>query len=80
MSSQHDEATIRQWIVDYLVDVLDLEKEAVGATTRFDHLGVDSTTAVAMSGDLSEWLGKELAPTLLYDHPTVDELVSQLSQ
>ncbi|HSR52203.1 MAG TPA: acyl carrier protein [Acidobacteriota bacterium] len=33
--------------------------------------GLSSIEAVMLSGDLEEWLGRELPDTLVWDHPTV---------
>ncbi len=33
-----------------------------------------------MTGDLEDWLGCELDPTLLYDYPTIDALAWHLAE
>lgn len=74
-----DETQLRAWLVKYLAETLDISPTAIFGSSRFDRLGVDSTTAVALSGDLSELLDRDLAPTLLYDHPTLDDLIAALT-
>ncbi|WP_233153855.1 type I polyketide synthase [Scytonema sp. HK-05] len=41
--------------------------------------GLSSLAAVGISGDLQEWLGRELSPTLLYDYPTIESLARYLA-
>ena len=42
--------------------------------------GVDSLGATELQRALSEQLGTELEPTLLFDHPSVDGIVSFVLQ
>lgn len=71
---------IQDWIVAYLADLLETEPEEIDVTIPFDRYGLDSSAAVGLTGDLENWLGKEVDPTLFYDYPTVEALVQHLSQ
>lgn len=70
---------IQEWIVAYLADLLEIKPEDVDVTIPFDRYGLDSSAAVVLTGDLENWLGTEIEPTLLYDYPTVEALVEHLS-
>jgi acyl carrier protein len=70
---------IQDWIVAYLADLLEIEPEEINVTISFDRYGLNSSVAVGLTGDLEDWLGIELDPTLLYDYPTVETLVQYLS-
>ena len=72
-------AEIKDWIVSYLAELLEIEPDEVDVTIPFDRYGLDSSAAVGLTGDLEDWLGRELDPTLLYDYPTVEALVQHLS-
>lgn len=37
----------------------------------FASFGLGSTAAVQLSGELSERLGREVSPTLAWEHPTI---------
>lgn len=69
----------QDWIVAYLAELLEIEPDEVDVTIPFDRYGLDSSAAVGLTGDLEDWLGRELDPTLLYDYPTVEALVQHLS-
>jgi acyl carrier protein len=55
-------------------DVADIDYDIA-----FDRFGLDSVSAVEMTRELSAWLNEELAPTLLYDYPTIDLLSAHLA-
>jgi acyl carrier protein len=33
-----------------------------------------------MSGDLEDWVGRKIDPTLLYDYPTIETLAQHLAE
>ena len=72
-------AEIQAWIVSYLAELLEVDPDEVDVTIPFDRYGLDSAAAVGLTGDLEEWLGKEVDPTVLYDYPTIASLVKHLS-
>jgi len=73
-----DSEGIRSWLVDYLADLLEVDQDEIDTSISFDQYGLDSSTAVGITGDLSDWLSQDLDPVLLYDHPTIDDLVQHL--
>jgi acyl carrier protein len=72
-------AEIQAWIVSYLAKLLEVNPDEVDITIPFERYGLDSSAAVGMTGDLEDWLGCEVDPTLLYDYPTIKNLVQYLS-
>lgn len=71
---------IEQWIVNYLADLLEISADEIETEVPFDTYGLDSSAAVGLTGDLEDWLGQEVDPTLLYDYPTVASLSVHLSE
>lgn len=71
-------AEIQAWIVSYLADLLEVEPDEVNVKIPFDRYNLDSSAAIGMTGDLEDWLGYELDPTLLYDYPTIELLTQYL--
>jgi acyl carrier protein len=70
---------IQAWIVDYVAKLLEVNPADVDVSIPFDRYGLDSAAAVGMTGELEDWLGHEMDPTLLYDYPTIESLVQHLS-
>ena len=71
---------IQAWIVSYLADLMEVEPDEVDVTLPFEQYGLDSAEAVELSGDLEDWLGRNLNPTLLYNYPTVEALAQQIAR
>lgn len=72
-------ADIQAWTISYLGELLEVDPEEVDITIPFDRYGLDSSAAIGLTGDLGDWLGYEVDPTLLYDYPTIEGLVKHLS-
>jgi len=73
-------AEIQTWLVSYLAELLEKDPKGIEATIPFDRYGLDSSAAVAMTCDLEDWLGREIDPTVPYDHPTVEALARYLAE
>jgi 8-amino-7-oxononanoate synthase len=74
------EDEIRKWLVASVATVVKMKPEQIDVTQSFDSFGMDSLQAVSLSGDLEEWLGEELSPTLVWDYPSIDLLVRYLAE
>lgn len=74
-----DAPTIQSWIVDYVADVLALEPHEVDVDKAFDGFGLDSVTAVGMTGALEDWLGQRVDPMVIFQYPTIAKLASALA-
>jgi len=70
---------IQAWIVSYLAETLEIDPDEINVTIPFDRYGLDSSVAIGLTGDLEDWLGRKLDPTLLYDYPTVEALARHLA-
>ena len=71
---------IEQWFVNYLASQLDLPADRIDVTIPFDNFALDSATAITMSGDLEDWLGRSVDPMLVYDYPTIADLAEHLAR
>ncbi|HEY8025634.1 MAG TPA: acyl carrier protein [Burkholderiaceae bacterium] len=73
-STQLDEDRIAHWLRQYVAKVLALPENDINPTTSFHYLGLDSSSAVAMTGDLADWLGCAIDASAAYDHPNIVRL------
>jgi acyl carrier protein len=73
------EATIRDWCVQYLARTLELSDLQIEPDVTFARLGLDSANSVYLIVELEEWLGLELNPDLLFEHPTITDLARYLT-
>jgi acyl carrier protein len=71
---------IQDWFVRYLSEALQIPSEKIELKAPFEVLGLDSVTAVGMSGDLETWLGCSIDPMVVYDYPTIESLAGYLAE
>lgn len=70
-----DGGTLRQWIVNYVCSVLDLDRDTLPTRAPFDSYGFDSAEAVIMAGVMEEEFQIEIDPSLFFNDPSIDGLV-----
>ena len=68
------EADVKAWCVDFLAALLEVPATDIDPTRTFPDLGLDSAAAVHLVVGIEEWLGIELSPDVVNDHPTIDAL------
>lgn len=71
---------IRHWLVSKLADALSLEPQSVDLTEPVASYGLGAIQALTLVAELEDWLGRELPPTLLWDNPTLEEVIKGLSE
>ncbi len=73
------EEAIQAWLVSYLAGQLGVQPQGIDIREPFDSYGLSSRERVELSGDLMEWLGRVLPPSLTWDHPTIEALARHLA-
>ncbi|MBN3959943.1 type I polyketide synthase [Nostoc sp. NMS8] len=68
---------IAAWLVAKVTEQLQSPQE-INIDEPLAQYGLGSLAAVRISGELQEWLGRELSPTLLYDYPSIAVLAQYL--
>ncbi len=69
---------IKRWLMEELASRLGLEPEEIDPKEPFTAFGLDSAEAIMLSGDLGEWLQREISPTIFWDYPCIEELAASL--
>ena len=77
---EHSEAEITQWIVARVAGDLKITPAEVDLTQDLTSFGLDSIAAFTLTGDLAEWLDRDLRATLLWEFPSIQALAQHLSQ
>ena len=72
--------TIQAWLVERIAQQLRKDTEAINIHEPFDGFGLDSIALVSISGELEDWLGQPVSPTLLYSYPTISALGDYLGK
>lgn len=74
-----DAAAIRRWLTARIAASLELRADDIDETLPFSSYGLDSVAAIGLSGELEQWLGRRLPPTLTWDYPTIELLADHLA-
>jgi acyl carrier protein len=72
-------AEIRGWLLSRLAAALEVSESEVSADASFIALGLDSLTLFSMTGQLAEWLDRDLPATLLFEVSSLNELAEALA-
>ena len=72
--------SISAWVTDYLAEVLEVDRSSIAPNVELDALGLNSALVVSMLGDLEDWLGVEISPSVVFDYPTIDAMSGYLEQ
>lgn len=73
-------ADIRAWLVVQLSERLGVAPSEIDTQQPFASYGLSSTEAVVLSGELEDWLGRRLLPTLVWEYPTIEALAGYLAE
>ena len=70
---------IQAWLVSKLSELLEIEANEIDVGEPFASYGLGSTELVSLSGELAEWLGRQLPAELAYEFPTIEALARGLA-
>ena len=74
-----DEAGLRAWLTARLAAHVGLSPSDIDPTRPFASYGLDSLALVGLSGDLQNWLGRDVPVTAVYGAPTVASLAAAVA-
>lgn len=74
-----DEPAIQHWLVARVAALLEETEGDIDITLPFSYYVLDSVSTVGLTGELQEWLGIKLPPTLLWDYPSIELLARHLA-
>ncbi len=70
---------IQNWLIDKLAQALGIEQASLDLYDPFKNYGLASIDMVGLSGDLEDWLGRAISPTVAYDYPSIALLARYLA-
>lgn len=71
---------IEGWMVAKIAETLQMKPEDVDIKAPFVSYGLESIVVFSLTGDLADWLDRDLEATLLWEHPTIEDLSQHLSR
>jgi len=72
------EEEIEAWLVSHLSRYLNVLPDEIDVNKSFSDYGLDSFIAISTTGDLAEWLGYEVEPTLFWEYPNIKNMALYL--
>jgi acyl carrier protein len=70
--------SITEWLVQWIARELGLPPVEIETGKSLLNYSLSSVTAMMLVGDLEEWLGLTLPPTLVWDYPSIDAIAGYL--
>jgi acyl carrier protein len=70
---------LRNWLVTFVAELLDVATADVDVTLGWESLGVDSAAILVLVADLSAHLGWCVRPVEVLEYPMIDELARHLA-
>ncbi|MEA3337591.1 MAG: AMP-binding protein [Chloroflexota bacterium] len=70
---------VQDWLIARVAERVQVSPQRIDVQRPLDRYGLDSLGAVAITGELAAWLGRDLSPTLFYDYPTVQSITRHLA-
>ena len=70
---------LEYWMIRRLSQYLKVAPAEIDPEALFTALGIDSSIAVSMTGDLAQSLGVDLEPHLLWEYPSIESLAQYLA-
>jgi acyl transferase domain-containing protein/NADPH:quinone reductase-like Zn-dependent oxidoreductase/NAD(P)-dependent dehydrogenase (short-subunit alcohol dehydrogenase family)/acyl carrier protein len=69
---------IQTWLISQISQYLQIEPGDIDIKEPFTSYGLASRDAIILSGDMEDWLGRQLSPTLLYEYPSIETITEYL--
>lgn len=79
-SQSHSEQEIQAWLVSNIATLVEIDPQNIDIKKPLEYYGMDSMQAMHLSGNLADWMGRELSPTVVWDYPTIELLASYLAR
>jgi len=73
------EQDIRTWLIEHVAEAAGIPPDEVDVRDPLESYGLSSREAVSMVGDLEDWLGRRLSPTLVWEYPAIEALARYLN-
>ena len=79
-NNKFERTAVRDWIVAYISDLLQIDKSEVNLATSLSHYGLDSADAVIMGAAMEEHFGIELDPSMFIEFSTFQAMIDSLEE
>ena len=78
--SAHSTESLHSWLAARIAAYVQRSPEEIKPEVPLTEYGLDSVYALTLVGDIEDYLGLSLDPTVMWDHPTIAALTHNLLQ
>ena len=71
---------IQTWLVARVAKLLEIDGAQIDVDAPMDEFGLDSAAVVGLTGDLEDWLERDVSPVVAYRYPTIHRLADHLAK
>lgn len=75
-----DQEGIKRWLIAEIEDLLSVDSQELAVDQPLVNYGLSSMTGMILSGDIEQWLGIELDPSVAWEYPTIESLAGYLAE
>ena len=79
-SNETRAAEIEAWLVSRISGLAEIEAEETDVSRPFTYYGLGSAELVMLTGELEDYLGRTISPTLPWDYPTIKSAARHLAE
>ena len=72
--------SIEEWLIEWIAKELGMPPAEIETSKSLLNYSLSSVTAMMLVGDLEEWLGLTLPPTLVWDYPSIAAIADYLME
>jgi acyl transferase domain-containing protein/acyl carrier protein len=69
----------QDWLISQLSELIGVAPQEIDPGEPFASYGLTSRDAISLSGDLREWLGREISPSIVYSYPDIASLAEHIA-
>jgi acyl transferase domain-containing protein/acyl-CoA synthetase (AMP-forming)/AMP-acid ligase II/acyl carrier protein len=78
-AGRFDFERVTEFLIQRVADRLQVDADTLDVHQAFSSFGLNSLAVVQLAGQLEEFLGQKLSPTLVYEYPSIHALARYLS-
>lgn len=71
---EQTDITLKAWLIQRVASYVRQAPETIETSVALADYGLDSVYALTLTGDIEDYLGLSLEPTLMWDHPDIGSL------
>ncbi|MCX4692906.1 acyl carrier protein [Streptomyces sp. NBC_01408] len=80
LESKGEVQALADWLAVESAALLGTAPERIDRTAQFGEYGLDSIAGLTLAAAIEDHLGIEVDPTVIWDHPSIDELAAFLTK